>query len=92
MAETNCDVCLTDQTLTFVNIDNMTMTSKKFKIQAIDHDKIYACLDSDPSATFINNVYSTCLSPSRLSFPPVNNFVTSVVDYVPPIPEEETST
>lgn len=91
MAETNCDVCLIDQTLTFVNIANTTTTSKKFKIESIGHDRIYACLDADPSATFINNVYSTCLSPSGLSFFPVKNFVTSVVDYIPPIPEEDAS-
>ena len=63
MPETNCDICLTDETLTFVNIANTTTTSKKFKIEAIGHDRIYACLDSDPSATFVDNVYSTCLSP-----------------------------
>ncbi len=63
MAETNCDICLTDETLTFINIANTTTTSKKFKIEAIGHDRIYACLDSDPSATFVNNVYSTCLAP-----------------------------
>ena len=64
MSETNCDICLTDETLTFVNIVNITTTSKskKFKIEAIGHDRIYACLDSDPSATFVNNVYSTCLT------------------------------
>lgn len=62
MAETNCDICLTDETLTFVNIANTTTTSKKFKIEAIGHNRIYACLDSDPSATFVNNVYSTCLA------------------------------
>ena len=62
MAEINCDICLTDETLTFVNIANTTTTSKKFKIEAIGHDRIYACLDSDPSATFVNNVYSTCLA------------------------------
>lgn len=62
MAETNCDICLTDETLTFINIANTTTTSKKFKIEAIGHDRIYACLDSDPSATFVNNVYSTCLA------------------------------
>ena len=62
MAEINCDICLTDETLTFVNIANTTTTSKKFKIEAIGHDRIYACLDSDPSATFVNNVYSTCLT------------------------------
>ena len=63
MSETNCDICLTDETLTFVNIVNITTTSKskKFKIEAIGHNRIYACLDSDPSATFVNNVYSTCL-------------------------------
>ena len=63
MPETNCDICLTDETLTFVNIANTTMTSKKIKIEAIGHDRIYACLDKDPSATFVDNVYSTCLSP-----------------------------
>ncbi len=62
MTETNCNVCLTDETLTFVNIANTTTTVKKFKIEAIGHDRIYACLDSDPSATFVNNVYSTCLA------------------------------
>ena len=62
MAEINCDICLTDETLTFVNIANTTTTSKKFKIEAIGHNRIYACLDSDPSATFVNNVYSTCLA------------------------------
>ncbi len=62
MPETNCDICLTDETLTFVNIANTTTTSKKFKIEAIGHNRIYACLDSDPSATFVNNVYSTCLA------------------------------
>ena len=62
MTETNCNVCLTDKTLTFVSVANTTLTPKKFKIEAIGHDRIYACLDSDPSATFVNNVYSTCLT------------------------------
>lgn len=63
MPETNCDICLTDETLTFVSVANTTLTPKKFKIEAIGHDRIYACLDSDPSATFVNNVYLTCLAP-----------------------------
>ena len=64
MSLLDCNVCLTDETLTFVNIANTTTTVKKFKIEAIEHDRIYACLDKDPSATFINNVYSTCLANS----------------------------
>ena len=32
MPETNCDICLTDKTLTFVSVANTTLTPKKFKI------------------------------------------------------------
>ena len=84
MPETNCDICLTDETLTFVNIANTTMTSKKIKIEAIGHDRIYACLDKDPSATFINNVYSTCLSP--VVVPDICENATPIVGlYIPDI-------
>ena len=62
MTETNCNVCLTDKTLTFVSVANTTLTPKKFKIEAVDHDKLYACLDKDPSATLEGTVFSTCLT------------------------------
>lgn len=62
MTETNCNVCLTDKTLTFVSVANTTLTSKKFKIEAVDHDRLYACLDKDPSATLEGTVFSTCLT------------------------------
>ena len=84
MTETNCNVCLTDKTLTFVSIANTTMTNKKFKIEAIGHDKIYACLDKDPSATFINNVYSTCLS-SFVKPDNCENATSTVGLYIPDI-------
>ena len=61
MTETNCNVCLTDKTLTFVSVANTTLSPKKFKIEAVDHDKLYACLDKDPSATLEGTVFSTCL-------------------------------
>lgn len=62
MTETNCNVCLTDKTLTFVSVVNTTLTPKKFKIEAVDHDRLYACLDKDPSATLEGTVFSTCLT------------------------------
>ena len=62
MTETNCNVCLTDKTLTFVSVANTTLTSKKFKIEAVDHDRFYACLDKDPSATLEGTIFSTCLT------------------------------
>ena len=62
MTETNCNVCLTDKTLTFVSVANTTLTPKKFKIEAVDHDKLYACLDKDPSATLEGTIFSTCLT------------------------------
>lgn len=62
MTETNCNVCLTDKTLTFVSVANTTLTPKKFKIEAVDHDRLYACLDKDPSATLEGTIFSTCLT------------------------------
>ena len=62
MTETNCNVCLTDKTLTFVSVANTTLSPKKFKIEAVDHDKLYACLDKDPSATLEGTIFSTCLT------------------------------
>lgn len=62
MSETNCDVCKTSELLTFVSINNTTTSTKKFKIEAVGHTDLYACLDSDPSAIFNNNVFETCLT------------------------------
>lgn len=62
MTETNCNVCLTDKTLTFVSVANTTLTPKNFKIEAVDHDRLYACLDKDPSATLEGTLFSTCLA------------------------------
>ena len=62
MTETNCDVCLTDPSLSYVSISNTKLNPVNLKIETIDHNSLYACLETDPSAKLEGSTFSTCLT------------------------------
>lgn len=62
MSNSNCDVCKENLNLTYINIENVTDLIKNIKIEAVGHNDLYFCTETDPSAIVTESSVTTCLS------------------------------
>lgn len=63
MASSNCDVCRENPNLTYVNIENVTNLIRNLKIEAVGHNDLYFCTETDSAAVVTETSLVTCLAP-----------------------------